>query len=105
MYLAVNAEMPEGDLISKTPSLIKTCSATHLEHLIRQALPGLPLRHVPVPPSSIPIKLDYQYFSISQSGPAWEAVQRARNFGAYVPADFPNPQLELIVILPEGERA
>jgi type VI secretion system protein ImpJ len=100
MYLAVNADMPEGELILKTPQLIKACSANHLEHLVRQALPGLPLRHVPIPPSSIPIKLNYQYFSIQQTGPAWEAVRRARNFAAYVPAEFHNPQLELIVILP-----
>jgi type VI secretion system protein ImpJ len=100
MYLAVNADMPEDELILKTPQLIKACSANHLEHLVRQALPGLPLRHVPIPPSSIPIKLNYQYFSIQQTGPAWEAVRRARNFAAYVPAEFHNPQLELIVILP-----
>lgn len=100
MYLAVNAEMQEGDLIQKAPALIKACSANHLEHLVRQALPGLPLRHVPIPPSSIPIKLNYQYFSISQTGPAWEAVIRARNFATYVPSDFPNPKLELIIILP-----
>jgi type VI secretion system protein ImpJ len=100
MYLAVNADMPEDELILKTPQLIKACSANHLEHLVRQALPGLPLRHVPIPPSSIPIKLNYQYFSIQQTGSAWEAVRRARNFAAYVPAEFHNPQLELIVILP-----
>ncbi|HXR77342.1 MAG TPA: type VI secretion system baseplate subunit TssK [Bryobacteraceae bacterium] len=100
LYLAVNAEMPEGELILKAPQLIKACSANHLEHLVRQALPGLPLRHVPIPPSSIPIKLNYQYFSINQTGPAWEAVLRARNFAAYVPAEFHNPQLELIIILP-----
>jgi len=70
------------------------------QHLVRQALPGLPLRHVPIPPSSIPIKLNYQYFSINQTGPAWEAVLRARNFAAYVPSEFHAPQLELIVILP-----
>ena len=29
-----------------------------------------------------------------QSGPAWEAVQRARNLAAYIPGDFPNPQAE-----------
>jgi hypothetical protein len=28
---------------------------------------------------------------------------RARNFGAYVPVDFPNPQLELIILLPQAE--
>ena len=100
MYLAVNAEMGEGELIMKAPQLIKACTANHLDHLVRQALPGLPLRHVPIPPSSIPIKLNYQYFSINQTGPVWEAVTRARNFATYVPADFPDPQLELVIVLP-----
>jgi type VI secretion system protein ImpJ len=99
MYLAISAEMPEGELISKVPQLVKASSANHLEHLVRQALPGLPLRHVPGQPGSIQIKVNYQYFSISQSGPGWDAVKRSRNFATYVPADFPNPQMELIVIL------
>lgn len=102
MYLAVNADMNEGDLIGKTPYLIKVCSANHIEHLVRQALPGVPLTHVMRPPSAIPVKLNYQYFSLNQAGPAWEAIQRARNLAAYVPGDFPKPQLELIVLLPEA---
>jgi type VI secretion system protein ImpJ len=46
--------------------------------------------------------LNHQYFSLSQSGPAWEAVQRARNLAAYVPGDLPNPNLELIILLPQA---
>lgn len=102
MYLAIQAEMNEAELISKAPLLIKVCSATHIEHLVRQALPGVRLLHAPVPPASIPIKLNYQYFSLNQSGGAWEAICRARNLAAYVPADFPSPQLELIILLPEA---
>lgn len=101
MYLAVNAEMNEADLISKTPYLIKVCSANHIEHLVRQALPGVALTHLIRPPSQLPVKLNYQYFSVNQSGVAWEAVTRARNLAAYVPGDFPNPKLELIILLPE----
>ncbi len=101
MYLAVRAEMNEADLISKTPYLVKVCSANHIEHLVRQALPGVALTHMPRPPSAIPVKLNYQYFSVSQTGVAWEAVTRARNFAAYVPGDFPTPQLELLILLPE----
>ena len=33
---------------------------------------------------------------------AWEAVGRARNLAAYVPGDFPNPQLELVILLPQA---
>jgi type VI secretion system protein ImpJ len=100
MYLALTAEMPEGELIAKAPKLIKPCSANHLEHLVRNALPGVSMRHLPAPPNAIPVKLNYQYFSLNQDGPAWEAVKRSRNFAAWVPSDFPNPQLELIIVMP-----
>ena len=103
MYLAVNAEMAEADLIRKSPQLLKVCSANHVEHLIKQALPGMTLTHLSSPPAAIPLKLKYQYFSLSQSGVAWEAVQRARNLAAYVPSDFVNPQMELIILLPQKQ--
>ena len=103
MYLAISAEMSQADLIGKTPYLIKVCSASHIEHLVRQALPGVPLTHVAAPPSSIPVKLAYQYFSLSQSGPAWESVGRARNLAAYIPAEFPNVNAELIILLPTSQ--
>jgi type VI secretion system protein ImpJ len=92
--------MPREDLIRKTPQLIKLCSATDIDPLVRHALPGVNLLHTPSPPSAIPVKLKYEYFSLSQSGGAWEAIRRARNLAAYVPADFPNPQMELLVLLP-----
>src|SRR5215831_6579031 len=103
MYLAITAEMSQADLIAKTPYLIKICSATHIEHLVRQALPGVALTHVAAPPSSIPVKLAYQYFSLHQSGPAWEAVGRARNLAAYIPAEFSGVQAELIILLPNAQ--
>ena len=100
LYLALNAEMPEGELIGKAPRLIKACSANHMEHLVRNALPGVALRHLPIPPAAIPVKLNYQYFSLNQDGPEWEAIKRSRNFATWVPADFPNPELELIIVMP-----
>ena len=100
LYLAIQADMDEGELIQKAPQLIKICSASHIEHLIRQALPGVQLTHVMSPPTTIPIKLNHQYFSLNQAGVAWEAIGRARNIAAYVPGDFQNPQAEVIVLLP-----
>jgi len=97
-YLAISSDMNEADLITRVPALAKACSATHIEQLIRQALPGLKLLHVPVPPRAIPVKLNYQYFSLEKSGPVWEAVVRARNFAVYVPGEIPNPTMELIFL-------
>ena len=102
MYLAVSAEMGEADLINKAPQLIKVCSANHIEHLVQHALPGLQLTHVATPPSTIPMKLNFQYFSLNQAGMAWEAIGRARNLAAYVPGDIQNPRLELIILLPQA---
>ncbi len=102
MYLAIGAEAAQAEIVGKSPNLVKVCSASHIEHLVRNALPGVPLTYVAAPPSAIPVKLNYQYFSLSQSGLAWEAIQRARNLAAYVPGDLPNPQLELIILLPQA---
>jgi type VI secretion system protein ImpJ len=102
MYVAIGAECSQAEIVGRTPQIVKVCSASHIEHLVKNALPGVPLTYVPAPPSAIPIKLNYQYFSISQAGVAWEAIQRARNLAAYVPSDLPNPQLELIILLPQA---
>jgi len=102
MYLAIGAETSQADIAGRTPNLVKVCSASHIDHIVKNALAGLTLTYVANPPGAIPIKLNYQYFSINQSGACWEAIQRARNFAAYVPSDLPNPQLELIILLPQA---
>jgi len=102
MYLAFSADTSEDTIIRRVPQLVKACSATHIEQLINAALPGITFTHVSTPPSAIPVKLKYQYFSLNQSGAAWETVTRSRNFAAHVPGDIPNPEMELIILLPQA---
>jgi type VI secretion system protein ImpJ len=102
MYLAVSTDVSESFVIQKVPQIVKVCSATHIDHLVKNALPGIELKHLSNPPSAIPVKLKYQYFSLNQAGPAWEAVRRARNLAAYVPEDIPKPQMELLILLPRN---
>jgi type VI secretion system protein ImpJ len=102
-YLAVSADLRSTDLIARVPQLAKICSSNYIENLVRQALPGLRLTHVPVPPKAIPVKLNHQYFSMECSGTAWESVTRGRNLAVYLPGDVPNPAMELVILLPAGE--
>jgi type VI secretion system protein ImpJ len=102
MYLAFSADSSEDSIIRKVPQLVKASSASHIEQLINMALPGITLSHVTVPPSAIPVKMKFQYFSLNQAGPAWEAVVRSRNFAAHVPGELLNPQMELIILLPQA---
>lgn len=108
LYLAVAAGAAGATgasaaaLIQRAPQKIKISSADRIDHLIRQALPGIALHHSPSPPPAVPIKVDHHYFQLARTGPEWDAVVNARNLAAYVPADFPTPELELIVVLPRG---
>ena len=99
-YVAIKSDAKHAEVARKAPRLVKVSSADHIDHLIKQALPGVEMTHVAKPPTALPVKLDYQYFMLNASGPEWDAIKLARNLAAYVPSDFPNPQLELVVVLP-----
>ncbi|MDF1504993.1 type VI secretion system baseplate subunit TssK [Roseisolibacter sp. H3M3-2] len=98
-YLAVSAPVRQAELVSRVVHGCKVGSADVVDTLIRQALPGLELVHVPQPPAAVPVKLDYLYFAVGRAGPAWDAVARARNLAVYVPAELPGARLELVIVL------
>jgi type VI secretion system protein ImpJ len=103
LYLAMSSSSRQPDIWPRAPQLLKIGSADRIEHLIRQALPGLPLTHVPTPPGAIPIKTNFHYFLVGKSGREWDAIAAARNLAAYVPADYADAELELVVVLPRTE--
>ena len=103
MYLAIRTEGGQPELIRQAPRLVKVSSSDRIDRLIKQALPGMTLTHMPRAPSAVPVKVNYHYFALARTGAEWEAVMRARNLAAYVPAEFPSPQLELVLVLPPKE--
>ncbi|MDB4899837.1 MAG: hypothetical protein JWN53_1645 [Gemmatimonadetes bacterium] len=102
IYLALSTDSRGVDVAGRAPHLLKISTAGDLDTLIRQALPGVPLAYTAAPPSAVPMKLGHHYFLLQKSSPAWEGIARGRNVAAYVPAEFVNPQLELVVVLPKG---
>jgi type VI secretion system protein ImpJ len=98
-YLAVSAKMGVDDIIRKVPQLIKVSANNDIQRIIRNALAGLTLRHVPAPPAAIPMKLDNQYFSFNQSGPLWDNIQLSRSLAVFAPSDIVDPKMEVIVVL------
>ena len=97
----IQSPVGEADLITNVPRLAKVCSARFVVELIKRALPGLVLKHLPVPPVQIAARVESQYFSIQRNGPCWEHIVQTRQVGIYVPAEIPAPQLSLIVLLDE----
>jgi type VI secretion system protein ImpJ len=99
-FLALKSDLPAPELIRKAPQLVKVSSANQIDQLIARALHGLELAHIENPPGAVPIKVGHQYFRLTKSGPEWQGITRARNVAAYIPGDFPNPEVQLLVVLP-----
>ena len=98
-YLSIAASLGEAELITGTPALVKVCSARFVGELVKRALPGLKLTHVPVPPASLAPRISNQYFTINRGGPCWDHILESRRVGVYVPGDLPSAQLDLLVLL------
>jgi type VI secretion system protein ImpJ len=100
LFLAVAAAMKPDELVRRAPQQLKISSHDQVQRLIRQALPGLGMRHVAQPPAALPVKGEFQYFLLDKAGAEWDAIGRARNLAVYAPLDFPDAKFELIVLLP-----
>lgn len=97
--LAVRAAAGEVEVITRTPQIVKVCSAAFVPQLVKRALPGMALTHLPAPPPAVSAKVDFQYFSISKGGPCWDHLVQTRRVGVYVPGDLPDAELQLLVVL------
>ncbi len=97
--LGIQSPAGEARVIAGTPKLAKLCSDKFVRELVRRAVPGLPLTHLPVPPPQVPVRVESQYFGITKTGPCWEHIVQTRRVGIYVPGELPAPQMELVVLV------
>jgi type VI secretion system protein ImpJ len=96
---ALQSRAGEAEVIARAPQLVKLCSSQFVGELVKRALPGAALTHLPVAPAAISARVDMQYFGVSKAGPCWDHIVQSRQVGVYVPGELPEPELELLVIL------
>jgi type VI secretion system protein ImpJ len=97
--LSVAAKMGIDELIKQVPKLVKVSPPAESQRLVRNALPGITLRHLPVPPDGVPVKLNRQYFALNQAGVLWEGMAKSQQVAIFVPEDISAPELELLIVL------
>jgi type VI secretion system protein ImpJ len=102
-YLAVRSEIPDSELIERAPGLIKVASRDEIQRLFHQSVSGVGLGYVSEPPRALPVKLDYRYFRLDLADPLWQTVLRSRSIAVWVASEIPDPELELVLILPPDE--
>ncbi len=98
-FLSVSAALGVDDVVKQVPKQLKVSPPAEVHRLIRNALPGLTLRHAPVPPGAIPVKLGKQYFSLNQSGILWDGIVKSQQLSIFVPDEFEKPELEMLIVL------
>jgi type VI secretion system protein ImpJ len=97
--LGVRSSIGESEQLRLVPRLVKICSARFVPELVKRALPGMTLTHLPVPPTAIRAVADMQYFSIDTSGACWEHILHTKNVGIYIPGEIADPEFTLTAIV------
>jgi type VI secretion system protein ImpJ len=96
--LGIRSDIPASNVMRMTPNLAKVCSAQGVTSLLKRALPGLELTHVPSPPAVIQPQADMQYFAIATTGPCWEHILATKQVGIYVPGELGKAFFEVTII-------
>ncbi len=100
LYIAVSANMPALNLVAEVPRQLKIASPNDIDALVRSALPGVPLAHMPQVPMEVPVRPETYYFSLEHRGDLYDAILKTQAIAIYAPATFAELRLELFAILP-----
>jgi type VI secretion system protein ImpJ len=96
-YLAVRSEVGEDKVIREIPIKAKVSSSQKLPGLIAAAVRGVPMRHLPNPPTDV-FEPGRTYFQLEKGGEHWDAVCRDGSISVYVPPEFTGLRIELMAV-------
>lgn len=97
--LEVAAARPLGDIQREFPQLFKLGPNTKMNEIVHTHLPGVPLVHLPTPPSQIRAITDHVYFYLDKTSPLWPEFSTATSIGMHFSGEWPGLALELWAIL------
>jgi type VI secretion system protein ImpJ len=96
--LAVRADMPTEELLTRFPATVKIGSVEKIRELVNVALPGITLRPLPVAPRQIPYHAGFAYFELERGSRHWQELEGSGGVALHVGAEFPGLQIEFWAI-------
>jgi type VI secretion system protein ImpJ len=94
-YLAVRADADPKLILHALEHTAKLSSRESLDVLVTQALPGVPLQYLQVPPQELPRRANTLYFAIHHHDEQWETVAKNHSLALF----WHNPPEDLTVEL------
>lgn len=92
--LAVRADAPEEMVRSRFPAQLKIGPVERIRQLVNAAMPGIPIKPLPVAPRQIPYRSGYTYFELEKQNVFWKELQNSGGFAMHLGGDFPGLEME-----------
>ena len=96
--LAVSADIPAENLRRHFAGQAKIGPVEEIRQLVNSALPGIPLRALPVAPRQIPYHSGSVYFDLDVKSPYWGKMTTSGGIAVHVSGDYPGLKMELWAI-------
>ena len=98
LYLSVQCGLPAERVMKELPIKAKIASSGRLPGLIAQAMRGLSLTYLAVPPGELPAQPGCSYFELAREGEHWQGATETRSLSLFLPPEFTDPKLELMAV-------
>lgn len=96
--LAVQADIPAENIRRHFQNQAKIGPVEEIRQLVNSALPGIPLRPLPVAPRQIPYHAGVVYFELDSDSPHWGKMSTSGGIAVHVSGEFPGLSMELWAI-------
>lgn len=96
--LAVRADMPQEEIRTSFPKLVKIGPVEQIRELVNVALPGIRIRPLPVAPRQIPFHSTAVYFELERGTQIWKQLASSGGIAIHVAGDFRDLSVELWAI-------
>ena len=96
--LAVSADVPGENIRRHFGGQAKVGSVEEIRQLVNSALPGIPMRPLPVAPRQIPYSANVVYFELDSDSPIWGKMTTSGGVAVHVAGEYPGLQMELWAI-------
>lgn len=97
-YLAVRTDTDPKGVLQALEDLAKLSSGDFMHTLVTQALPGITLEHLQVPPQELPRRAHTVYFRIDHHDDQWASVEKNRAIALYWSSAPEDVEIELMVV-------
>lgn len=96
--VAVQADIPAEKIRRTFQNQAKIGPVEEIRQLVNSALPGIPLRPLPVAPRQVPYHAGVVYFELDSDSKYWDKMTTSGGIAVHVSGEFPGLKMELWAI-------